>query len=89
MSGDGLLTRYTATITFDRYDDIRAALVDPSLSRTFDKRSYDDGNIREGIVSIAHGATHRSRRRLENTQFRAEVLRLYERELFPKVRDGR
>ena len=84
MSGE-LLTTYTATVMFDRYEDIRTALFDPNLSRTFDKRSYHDGNIREGIVSIAHGATHRSRRRLENTQFRAEVLRLYERELFPKV----
>lgn len=80
-----LLTTYTATITFDRFDDIRAALFDPNLSRTFDRRSYEDGNIRDGIVSISHGATHRARRRIENTQFRADVLRLYERELFPKV----
>ncbi|HEU5288274.1 MAG TPA: cytochrome P450, partial [Candidatus Limnocylindria bacterium] len=85
MSDEGLLTRYTATITFDRYEDIRAALFDPHLSRTFDKRSYEGGNIRDGIVSIAHGATHRARRRIENTRFRAEVLRLYERELFPGV----
>lgn len=70
---------------FDRYVDVRAALFDPNLSRSFDKRSYDDGNIRAGIVSISHGATHRARRRLENTQFRADVLRLYERELFPQV----
>lgn len=80
-----LLTRYAATITFDRYDDIRAALFDANLSRTFDRRSYDEGNIRDGIVSISHGALHRTRRRIENTQFRAEVLRLYERDLFPKV----
>ena len=85
MSGRGVLTSYTATITFDRYEDIRAALFDPHLSRTFDTRTYDEGNIREGIVSIQHGAVHRARRRVENTQFRAEVLRLYERELFPKV----
>jgi len=85
MSAGGLLTEFTATITFDRYEDIRAALFDPNLSRTFDKRSYEDGNIRAGIVSIAHGAVHRARRRVENTQFRADVLRLYERELFPKV----
>src|SRR5207247_6562037 len=84
MSADGLLTEFTATITFDRYEDIRAALFDPNLSRTFDKRSYEDGNIRAGIVSIAHGAVHRARRRVENTQFRADVLRLYERELFPR-----
>lgn len=85
MTDTGLLTEYTATIAFDRYEDIRAALFDPNLSRSFDKRSYEDGNIRSGIVSIAHGATHRARRRVENTQFRADVLRLYERELFPRV----
>jgi cytochrome P450 len=85
VTEDGLLTRYSATVTFDRYEDIRAALFDPHLSRTFDKRTYEGGNIRDGIVSIAHGATHRARRRIENTQFRAEVRRLYERELFPTV----
>ena len=82
---DALLTKPTATITFDRYEDIRAALFDPSLSRSFDKRSYDEGNIRDGIVSISHGSVHRARRRIENTMFRADVLRLYERELFPHV----
>ena len=87
MSENGLLTAYTATVVLDRYEDIRAALVDPNLSRTFDRRSYDEGNIRDGVVSIAHGAMHRARRRIENTQFRAEVLRLYERELFPRVMD--
>jgi cytochrome P450 len=85
VSDNGLLTGFTETIELDRYEDIRAALFDPNLSRSFDKRSYEDGNIRSGIVSIAHGATHRARRRVENTQFRADVLRLYERELFPKV----
>jgi cytochrome P450 len=82
---EGLLTAPATTIVFDRYEDVRAALVDPSLSRTFDRRTYDEGNIRAGIVSIAHGATHRARRRVENTMFRADVLRLYERELFPQV----
>lgn len=85
MSDDGLLTEYSATVELDRYEDIRAALFDPNLSRSFDKRSYEDGNIRSGIVSIAHGAMHRARRRVENTQFRADVLRLYERDLFPRV----
>jgi cytochrome P450 len=85
VSDNGLLTEFTATIELERYEDIRAALFDPNLSRSFDKRSYEDGNIRSGIVSIAHGATHRARRRVENTQFRADVLRLYERDLFPKV----
>lgn len=81
----GFLIEPTATVVLDRYEDIRAALLDPQLSRAFDKRAYDEGNIREGIVSISHGATHRARRRVENTMFRAEVLRLYERELFPSV----
>src|SRR5207247_6023762 len=85
VTDTGLLTEYSATIELDRYEDIRAALFDPNLSRSFDKRSYEDGNIRSGIVSIAHGAMHRTRRRVENTQFRADVLRLYERDLFPKV----
>jgi cytochrome P450 len=85
VSDSGLLTEFTETIELDRYEEIRAALFDPNLSRSFDKRSYEDGNIRSGIVSIAHGATHRARRRVENTQFRADVLRLYERDLFPKV----
>src|SRR5439155_14878841 len=84
VMGD-LLTQPTATITFERYEDIRAALFDPNLSRSFDKRSYHEGNIRDGIVSISHGNTHRARRRIENSMFRADVLRLYERELFPKV----
>lgn len=78
-------TEQPATIVFERYDDIRDALLDPHLSRTFDTRSYDEGNIRDGIVSVSHGTVHRARRIVENTQFRADVLRLYERELFPKV----
>jgi cytochrome P450 len=82
-----LLTTFTATIQLDRYEDIRAALFNPSLSRTFDSRSYADGNIREGVVSITHGPVHRARRRIENTQFRPDVLKLYERDLFPKVLD--
>lgn len=82
---DGLLTTPSATITFQRYEDIREALFNPDLSRSFDKRSYHDGNIRDGVVSISHGAAHRARRRVENTQFRPDVLRLYERELFPRV----
>ena len=80
-----LLSSFPATIELTRYEDIRAALFHPDLSRTFDTRTYEDGNIRDGIVSIQHGAVHRARRRVENTQFRADHLRLYERELFPAV----
>jgi len=82
-----VLTSFTATIELTAYEDIRAALFNPQLSRTFDRRSYADGNVRDGVVSIAHGAVHRSRRRIENSQFRADRLREYERELFPQVLD--
>src|SRR5581483_8667730 len=80
-----LLDHPVATITFDDYDAIRVALFNKDLSRSFDKRTYADGNVRDGVVSIVHGATHRARRRVENTEFRPERLRLYERELFPRV----
>ena len=82
-----LLERYTATVELTTYDEIREALFNPDLSRTFDRRSYEDGNIRNGIVSIQHGAAHRARRRVENTQFRPDKLRLYEQQLFPPILD--
>ena len=41
------------TITFDDYEAIRQALFDPNLSRSFDKRSYAEGNIRDGVVPQA------------------------------------
>lgn len=80
-----LLTTFTTTIVLDRYEEIREALFNPDLSRTFDRRSYDEGNIRDGVVSVSHGPVHRARRRIENSQFRPDVLRLYERDLFPRV----
>ena len=75
------------TVVLRDYDAIRQALFDPKLSRTFDSRSYHEGNIRDGVVSVSHGSVHRARRRIENSQFRADRLRLYERELFPAVLD--
>ena len=80
-----LLTTFATTVELTGYEEIREALFNPSLSRTFDTRSYEDGNIRNGIVSIQHGAVHRARRRVENTQFRADKLRLYEQTLFPAL----
>jgi cytochrome P450 len=80
-----LLTSFPTTVELTRYEDIKQALFNPNLSRTFDTRHYDQGNIRDGIVSTQHGAVHRARRRVENTQFRPDKLRLYERELFPAV----
>jgi cytochrome P450 len=73
------------TVVLRDYDAIRQALFDPNLSRTFDPRSYAQGNIRDGVVSVSHGSVHRARRRIENSQFRADRLRLYERELFPAI----
>jgi cytochrome P450 len=82
-----LHTSFPMTVELTGYEEIKAALFNPDMSRTFDTRSYADGNIRDGIVSIQHGAVHRARRRVENTQFRPDKLRLYERELFPVVLD--
>jgi cytochrome P450 len=76
---------FSATVELTGYDAIREALFSPDLSRTFDTRTYAEGNIRDGIVSTAHGSMHRARRRVENTQFRPDKLRLYEQTLFPAV----
>lgn len=75
----------TTEIVIEDYASIREALMNSSLSRTFDKRSYEQGNVREGVVSIMHGKAQRDRRRLENLQFRAAELQLYEQELFPPI----
>lgn len=80
-----LLTEFPATIVLEDFEQIREALFNADLSRTFDDRGYDEGNIRDGVVSVSHGSLHRARRRVENTQFRPDVLRLYERDLFPRV----
>ena len=75
----------TAEVVLDDLHAIKQALTNPHLSRTFDKRTYADGNVREGVVSIMHGQAHRDRRRLENMQFRPDHLKLYEQELFPPI----
>lgn len=76
---------FATTVELSGYEEIREALFSPDLTRTFDTRDYAEGNIRDGIVSTAHGAMHRARRRVENTQFRPDKLRLYEQTLFPAV----
>ncbi len=78
----------SAEITIDEIGAIQQALSDPNLSRTFDKRTYEDGNVRRGIVSTTHGTEHRNRRRLENAQFRPDALRLYEQHLFPPIMEA-
>lgn len=88
--------RWTLTATDGRQADqwlftdgrlIREALFNPDLSRTFDKRSFADGNIRERVVSVSHGDDHRQRRRVENTIFRRGRLHEYEHVLFPAAVD--
>jgi cytochrome P450 len=80
-----LLETFATTVELTTYAEIREALFHPNLSRTFDTRGYHEGNIRNGIVSTQHGAVHRARRRVENSQFRNDKLKLYERTLFPAV----
>ena len=72
-------------IVFDRYADIREAMYHPDMSRTFDPRSFEEGNPRAGILSVLHGDEHKGRRRLENPLFRRAALVEYERELFPGI----
>ena len=83
----GVMTMDAPKVVFSRYEDIRDALADPALSRRFDRRSYAEGNPGDGTVSTAHGELQRARRRVENTQFRSEHLREYERVLFPALLD--
>ena len=75
----------TTEIVLSSYEQIVQALTNPHLSRTFDKRSYAEGNVREGVVSTMHGRAHRNRRRLENAQFRPDALATYEQDLFPPI----
>ena len=70
------------------FEEIRLALFNKDLSRSFDKRSFDEGNLRAGVVSIMHGQPHRNRRRIENSQFRVDELALYEGTLFPPILEG-
>lgn len=74
-----------AQITLHTYDAIREALFHPHLSRSLDKRSFEEGNPRAGTLSLLHGDEHKRRRRLENRLFQRHVLVKYERELFPTV----
>ena len=72
-------------VRIDDYEGVRRALYHPALSRTLDRRSFEDGNPRAGILSLLHGDEHRERRRLENPLFRRAALVDYEQVLFPKI----
>lgn len=80
-------TTFTAEVEFKDSASIKKALFSPDLSRSFDKRSFEQGNIRANVVSILHAGAHRDRRRVENTIFRRERLVEYEHVLFPKAID--
>lgn len=70
------------------YDDIREALYHKDLSRSLDDRSFDEGNMRAGVLSMLHGGEHKERRRLENPLFRRSALIEYERDMFPLAIDA-
>jgi cytochrome P450 len=72
-------------IRFDDYEAVRKALYHPALSRTLDKRSFEEGNPRAGILSLLHGDEHKERRRFENPLFRRQALVEYEQSLFPAI----
>jgi cytochrome P450 len=72
-------------VVLDTYADIREALYHPDLSRSFDRRSFEEGNPRGDILSVLHGGDHKARRRLENPLFRRSALVEYEQELFPRI----
>lgn len=72
-------------IVIDRYDHIQDASSHPDLSRSLDKRTFEEGNPRAGILSLLHGDAHKERRRLENPLFRRQALVEYEQDLFPRI----
>ena len=72
-------------VELTEYEAIRDTFLNRDLSRAIDRRSYADGNTGDGTVSTAHGRLHRARRKIENTQFRRELLIEYERVLFPPI----
>lgn len=72
-------------VRFDDFESIRKALYHPALSRALDKRSFEEGNPRAGILSLLHGDEHKERRRFENPLFRRSALVEYEQVLFPKI----
>jgi cytochrome P450 len=72
-------------LLFTSYADVQAALYNRDLSRSLDKRTFEEGNVRERNLSVLHSTEHRDRRRIENRLFQSARLALYERELFPQI----
>ena len=73
------------SITLSGYAEVRGALTNNDLSRSLDRDRFEKGNLKEGTLSVLHGADHRERRRMENKLFRRDMFELYEHELFPDI----
>lgn len=76
-------TATVSEVTFDRFDTVRAALLNPDLVRSIDSQRFESGNIMERVILMIAGDDHRDRRRIENALFRRETLERFERALFP------
>jgi cytochrome P450 len=64
----------------ESYQDAYAALCEPALRQSL----YDAGSvIMDSVLLTLHGAAHKARRQLELRVFRRELLKEYEREVFP------
>ena len=74
------------SITLTGYEAVRGALTNNDLSRSLDRERFETGNLKEGTLSVLHGAEHRERRRMENRLFRRDMFELYENEMFPEHR---
>ncbi len=72
-------------VRIDDFEAVRKALYHPDLSRSLDKRTFEEGNPRAGILSLLHGDEHKERRRFENPLFRRQALVEYEQVLFPAI----
>lgn len=77
-----LRARFEPEIAFTTYDDVRAALHNPDLSRSI-SLAHEAGNILENVVMVLDREQHRDRRRVESAAFRPETLIEIERRIFP------
>jgi len=72
-------------VRVESYQDAYAALCEPALRQSL----YDAGAvIMDSVLLTLHGTAHKARRQLELRVFRREVLREYEREVFPATLQG-
>jgi cytochrome P450 len=72
-----------AEIRITGYQGVRTALLDRTLTRSFDRELFETGNILDGVLLVLHGEHHANRRRFENPLVRRSPLEYYETEVFP------